>query len=194
MNENELKEAIKAGKGGATFGWYFDREKAVYYTIPSSALRGYYINLLVLAYLPALLLIALIAGITIIYHLDLQSFDGLAILALVFYFLWAALLNYFFGYLGVFLPFRSVNSEEDKRHRFPPINAPISEWMLKNVRCPVCNGPIKNYAWRCEWSHLRYLRGSADLCEVQCKNCNRKFVFDKRGSTFVLVDEIKKRG
>jgi hypothetical protein len=195
MNEKELNEAINAG---ATYSRKVNWEKAyagqgnwnkaVYYRIPESVVRRYYTNLLVLEVLPFILLLIAIIAVAMAYNFDRMD---IAISVLVLVCLLAFLLNYFFGLLGPFLPFRSVNSEEDRRHRFPSINAPISEWVLKNIRCPACNGPIKNYAWRSKWA----IGAPIDLCEVQCKNCNRRFVFDKCDSkTLVLVDEIKRAG
>jgi hypothetical protein len=60
---------------------------------------------------------------------------------------------------------------------------PLTMWAVDNVRCPKCNGKIKN----CVWKHKFWVWWvPKNICEVQCGNCNRKFLFDKVANLLVL--------
>jgi hypothetical protein len=62
----------------------------------------------------------------------------------------------------------------------------LQEWILENVRCPVCHGNIKTCV-----CHNSFFPGGSNTCEVQCSNCNKKFAFKRSLLLLTLDGEIR---
>lgn len=62
----------------------------------------------------------------------------------------------------------------------------LQAWMLENVRCPACHGKIKT-----SLCHYTFFPRGASACEVQCDNCNKKFVFKRVLLMLTLEGESK---
>jgi hypothetical protein len=164
--ENELKEAINAG---ATLNIFGDAlKKTVHYKIPFSArLKDFFVPTL-----PLWIALALV------------FLGGAGIVSKDFYYAqgWAPYI--FLGLLLLTLLMRYFT-----KYAY----SSLASWALENVRCPACNGTIGSCACRINNTWNNYGGRSPILsyttCEVQCKNCNRKFVFRERVNQFVLAGE-----
>jgi hypothetical protein len=61
---------------------------------------------------------------------------------------------------------------------FPNMPPNMEVWILKNVPCPQCGGQLT----KCKCTVLFRSGNSCTLCEVYCKNCNKKFIFQEAES------------